>query len=75
MSKKKLAAIIVACIVIVGVVVGIIIATSTPTPESEYTPMLTAGDAHTVGLKTGGTVVATGWNDYGQCNVGGWDLN
>ena len=33
---------------------------------------IAAGDAHTVGLKADGTVVATGWNTYGQCKVGGW---
>jgi len=33
---------------------------------------LAAGDRHTVGLKTDGTVVAVGWNAFGQCNVGGW---
>jgi alpha-tubulin suppressor-like RCC1 family protein len=31
-----------------------------------------AGSKHTVGLKPDGTVVAAGWNDYGQCEVGGW---
>ena len=30
---------------------------------------------HTVGLKGNGTVVAGGDNTYGQCDVGGWDLN
>ena len=25
-----------------------------------------------MGLKANGTVVAVGWNDIGQCNVGGW---
>ncbi len=30
---------------------------------------------NTVGLKVNGTVVATGANYYGQCNVSGWDLN
>ena len=34
-----------------------------------------AGFFHTVGLKDDGTVVAVGQNTYGQCNVGGWDLN
>jgi alpha-tubulin suppressor-like RCC1 family protein len=33
---------------------------------------LAAGDRHTVGLKTDGTVVAVGWNAFGQCNIGGW---
>ncbi len=35
-------------------------------------PHVSAGYAHTVGLKTDGTVVAVGLNNYGQCNVGGW---
>ena len=34
---------------------------------------LSAGDLHTVGLRSDGTVVATGANDYyGQCNTGSW---
>ena len=41
-------------------------------PEPECTPMVAAGDYHTVGLKSGGTVVAAGDNGAGQCNVGGW---
>ena len=44
-------------------------------PEPEYTPMVTAGGYHTVGVKFDGTVVAVGWNDDGQCNVDSWDLN
>ena len=32
---------------------------------------IAAGD-HTVGLKSDGTVVATGWNEEGQCDVSGW---
>ena len=43
--------------------------------EKQYTPMVAAGWVHTVGLKSDGTVVAVGDNRYGQCNVGGWDLN
>ena len=31
-----------------------------------------AGDSHTVGLKSDGTVVAGGDNKYGQCDVSGW---
>lgn len=33
-----------------------------------------AGGYHMVGLKDDGTVVAMGSNEYGKCNVGGWDL-
>jgi hypothetical protein len=34
--------------------------------------MIAAGEMHTVGLKSDGTVVAVGDNSYGQRNVGGW---
>lgn len=33
---------------------------------------LCAGNSHTVALKNDGTVVATGKNNYGQCDVSGW---
>jgi hypothetical protein len=33
---------------------------------------LAAGGYHTVGIRPDGTVVATGNNDEGQCNVGSW---
>ncbi len=33
---------------------------------------ISAGFAHTVGLKSDGTVVAVGNNNFGQCNVGSW---
>jgi Zn-dependent protease len=33
---------------------------------------LAVGGWHTVGLQTGGTVVAVGLNSYQQCNVTGW---
>ena len=35
-------------------------------------PTLAAGAHHTVGLCNDGTVVATGENDYGQCDVDSW---
>ncbi|MBM3132385.1 MAG: hypothetical protein FJZ95_05065, partial [Chloroflexi bacterium] len=43
---------------------------STPTTA---TPMVAAGNGHTVGLKSDGTVVAVGENDDGQCDVTGWN--
>ncbi len=39
---------------------------------SKYENNIVAGTDHTVGLKTDGTVVATGNNDYGECDVLGW---
>ena len=33
---------------------------------------VSTGGYHTVGLKSDGTVVAVGWNDYGQCDVSEW---
>ena len=35
-------------------------------------PQVAAGGYHTVGLKSDGTVVAEGHNDYGQLNVESW---
>jgi hypothetical protein len=35
---------------------------------------LAAGSYHTVGLKSDGTVVAVGRNDFGQLSVGTWKL-
>ena len=35
-------------------------------------PILTSGSDHIVGLKADGTVVATGDNRHGQCNVSDW---
>jgi alpha-tubulin suppressor-like RCC1 family protein len=40
--------------------------------ERKYIPMVAAGVWHTVGLKADGTVVAVGYNEYGQCDVGDW---
>jgi len=42
------------------------------TPQGNVTPMVAAGEAHTVKLESDGTVVAVGRNKYGQCDVGGW---
>ena len=33
---------------------------------------IAGGDRHTIGLKSDGTVVATGDNEYGQCDVSDW---
>ncbi len=41
----------------------------------QYQQRPAAGDCHSVGSKSEGTVVAVGNNDYGQCDVGGRELN
>ena len=41
-------------------------------PSLTNIPQVAAGWYHTVGLKTDGTVVAVGYNYYGQCNIGNW---
>jgi alpha-tubulin suppressor-like RCC1 family protein len=42
------------------------------TPAGNKTPMVAAGNGFTVGLKADATVVAVGYNEYGQRDVGGW---
>ncbi|WP_407951960.1 RCC1-like domain-containing protein [Plantactinospora sonchi] len=34
---------------------------------------MAAGSTHTLGLRADGTVVATGNNEHGQCDITGWD--
>ena len=38
----------------------------------KYLPTISGGDWHTVGVETDNTVVATGYNGDGRCNVGTW---
>jgi len=40
--------------------------------ERKHIPMVAGGAWHTVGLKSDGTVLAVGHNEYGQCNVDDW---
>lgn len=43
------------------------------TPAYAWTkPMVAAGNYHTVGLKSDGTVLAVGYNDWGGANVSSW---
>jgi len=66
----------------VGTIADVNAATTTITINGDYfiranfgpyvSRVLAAGGFHTVGLKSDGTVVAVGYNAYGQCNVGGW---
>ncbi|MCH5188576.1 MAG: TIR domain-containing protein, partial [Oscillospiraceae bacterium] len=40
--------------------------------RNKFDSVISAGYNHTVGLKANGTVVATGSNEFGQCNVYSW---
>jgi alpha-tubulin suppressor-like RCC1 family protein len=50
--------------------IALVCLTATPTLASAVTPMVVAGIAHTVALKSDGTVVAWGNNSYGQLGDG-----
>ncbi len=66
----------------VGTITNVNAATTTITMSSNYfitanfgwfdITQVSAGGLHTVGLKSDGIVVAVGWNDPGQCDVGSW---
>ena len=71
-ARKRLPVIaaILALLVVAG---GIIVwAASSVGNLKQSGETVSAGSYHTVGLKADGTVVATGLNAYGQCNVSGW---
>jgi alpha-tubulin suppressor-like RCC1 family protein len=51
---------------------GLAPATSLNVAQERAMPMVDAGEGHTVGLRSDGTVLALGDNDHGQCNVGDW---
>jgi len=64
----------------VGTIADVNAAATTITMNGDYSitanfgvnPMVAAGDSHTVGLKSDGTVVAVGDSTFGRCNVDGW---
>ena len=43
-----------------------------PQASATVSPQMAAGSSHTVGVKSDGTVVAVGYNWYGQLNVDSW---
>ena len=64
-KKKKWWLAAVAAVAIVAVIAAIKL------PSSNVVE-ISAGNSHTVGLKSNGTVVAVGSNSSGQCDVSGW---
>ena len=68
-TKSKLALASAVCVVLL--LVGLSLAWLNPFGRNNVTA-ISAGFEHTVGLLGDGTVVATGRNDFGQCDVSGW---
>ena len=66
-NKKKILIIAASLLLVVVAAIGIMTARSWTDIVS-----VSAGDCHTVGLRSDGTVVATGYNVYGQCDVTDW---
>jgi alpha-tubulin suppressor-like RCC1 family protein len=60
---KKLSLYIIATVFSVLIMIG---------SASAVQPQVAAGNVHTVGLKSDGTVVAVGNNNNGECNVSSW---
>ena len=71
-QKKKKRNIIIALSSAVLVFVAVFVLTSFNFKTWTDIVAVSAGYSHTVGLKEDGTVVATGNNDQGQCNVYNW---
>jgi alpha-tubulin suppressor-like RCC1 family protein len=55
----------------IALVVPLFILTS-QTSSFAVQPHVAAGGLHTVYIKSDGTMVAVGWNEFGQINVGSW---
>ena len=72
-KKKKIITAVVVSIVAIIVAFSILLVTVI-IPKAKFKDIvaISAGDYHTVGLKSDGTVVATGYNGVGQCNVSDW---
>ena len=66
-NKKKTLIIAASLLLVVLAAIGIMAVQS-----RTYIIAVSAGYYHTVGLRSDGTVAATGGNNYGQCNVSGW---
>lgn len=69
-KKKKTWWLISVAAVVVVVVIAFL--ASKPSVSPRVNNVIVAGYAHTVGLKSDGTVIAVGQNNWGQCNVGDW---
>ena len=70
----------IAAAVVIAIVAGTVMLMRSSSPARAMAPgsmeenavTISAGPFHTVGIKSDGTVVATGDNSFGQCDVSGW---
>ena len=70
---KVILLILIICVVLAAITVLYIINTRNLSNSGwQNVTAVSAGNSHTVGLRKDGTVVAVGWNYYGQCNVEDW---
>ena len=56
--------------ILLSFLVLLLLVMATRTLAISAQPQVATGDAHTVGLKSDGTVVAVGRNSVGQCELG-----
>lgn len=74
-QKKKAKKLTLISMPIISVIVALAILFNTLVDSNEKRKdIISTGDYHTVGVKSDGTVVATGDNEYGQCDVSDWNL-
>ena len=71
-KKKTIVAVILSAVSIIVAFAIFLVTVIIPRQKFNDIVSISAGCTYTVGLKSDGTVVAVGANDYGQCNVSGW---
>ena len=72
MAVSRLFGTIVAIILVASLALSVVPAMLVQAQPFQTTPMLAAGNDFTIGLKSDGTLIATGDNTYGQCNISAW---
>lgn len=74
-QKKKAKKLTLILIPIISVIAALAILFNTLVGSNEKRKdIISTGDYHTVGVKSDGTVIATGRDEFGQCDVSDWNL-